>query len=302
MLALPTTSTYILTSSLLLTMFLSQNQDFMNWLLPSAKESKESVEELPEKKEPNPEKITRILPKVEKPLERPSGDQEKPGETPVSTAHKQLPSQSSNEKKATPGPSQPRQEEMDVVQAPIPLRQELPEKEAAAYDEKVARGLKLSKDRNEDLTWTGFIATWMIDHLQREQRARLVVKTKDKDFVFTGGLTEPGEIYEVNEEIREKYFSGVSRRGMTVDSNRGRHLIRALNKEHRISSTIQVWVLFSVDIDYMILAAQDDAARKAGLDLEEVAETTGIFKQRGGLPFDYKVSKIKTRKGEWRDL
>ena len=208
-------------------------------------------------------------------------------------------SSSKNEKKPKPSPSQPKEEMEGVVQAPTPLKQELPEKESAAFKEKVAKGKKLLDDGINAPRWAGYIDTWMIDHLQKEQKVRLFVKTANKIFVFTGGLTKPGDVIEVVEKNKKTICSGLSMRGIIILSKRARNLFLKLKADEFQS---QAFALFSVEIDAMILAAQGAAARKVRLDLEDVEETKGRFEQRGGLLFDYKVSKIKTREGKWLNL
>ena len=140
MLSLPRTSTYFLTSSFFLTMVLSQDQDFMNWVFSPAEES---VEERSEEKEPNPGKFTMILPKVEETPEPPRHElpreRQLPLEAPTPINYKETPSIPGNEKKSGPSSLPPKV----VVQVPGQLRQTLPEEEEDSFNEKVERGKRL---------------------------------------------------------------------------------------------------------------------------------------------------------------
>ena len=232
-------------------------------------------------------------------VEENPGLNEKPSlAPPTSINYQQAPLKGKAENKAKPDSSQPKEEIKEVVEAPVPLKEELPEEHEATFQEKVARGKELKEDGINAPGWTADVDTWMIDHLQKKGEVRLFVRTANSVFAFTGGLTKPGFAIEVDKKNELRVLSGFSMRGMNIDSKRARNLLRKL-KAHRV---IEAFALFSAEIDAMILASQEAAARKVALRLEDVGETKGSFEQKGGLPFNYKVLEIKNRSGEWTNL
>lgn len=296
MLSLPTTGTYVLTSSLLFTVVLSQNQGFMSWLSPSVQEEaihrkKELVDQQPREEmiAPKPEKLPdRVRPKPA-PAEK----------------YKSAPDVSRSEKKAAPTPPKSKNKTEFVDKAQVRLKDKLSEKAEADFIKKVARGEKLKNDGIDAPAYTAEMDPWMIDHLQDNGRIKLFVScrrtNKTSSFVFPGGLSRPGKARSIINT--EEIFDGFSCRGVPLSSSVAINLLDSISAQFSIpAEKCSVGAVFRSDIDAMVLAAQENAAKKMNLELKEVESTRGKFEQEGGLPFNYKVSAIKPYEGEWLRL
>ena len=287
MLSLPTRITFILTSTLFITVVLSQNQDFMNWLLSSPETG---VKVRP----PQQRKASMIAPKPEKAPERARPKPRPPKD------YQSAPEVSKGEKKARPIPPKSKKKKEFVAKAQIQLRDKLSEKEEVGFKKRVARGEKLKAEGIDAPVYLAAMKPWMIDHLWASGRIKLFVTCtkRPNSFVFTGGLSRPGEVHSISDI--KKTFDGFSSRGVPLSSEVARNLLNSVYAEFSIpADQCNAGAVFRSDIDAMVLAAQEAAAQQMNLDLKEVESTRGSFEQEGGLPFNYKVSEILPREGEW---
>ena len=297
MLSLPTRGTYIFSSVMVLVGAVSMNESFRRWLLDSSElvvEDRSKQNNLSRPVEmvapPAPEKA----PELEKLVEAEKVPEPAPS---VNLEYKSAPQVSQSRKKAEPVP-QPRREEVeDTAQSEVKLKEELPEKEAADFERLVARGIKMRKTGIEAPGYRALMAPELIDNLQARGLIQLFVINKRagaRGFIFSGGLSRPGQV----RIAQPQELAGFSGRGVPLDRARGRRLLNLVGQTFKFSTSDCVAViLFRSDIDAMVLASQDAAARQMGIAFKDVTMTMGKFITSKGIPFNYRISEIKGPQG-----
>ena len=296
MLSLPTTSTYIVTSALLLTVVMAQNDALMSWLLGSPEVS---VEERAKKKAPRKQEDKMIAPrpkKVEAKLQKVPAPTRKEMQAP--TKYNAAPRVSKSKKQEEPTPPRAKEKVNLAVKAELKIQDKLSKKEAADYTKSVAKGKRLMKGGIDTPPFDVVLGSGLIDSLQANGLIKLFVKNekRQKGYVFSGGWSLPGKVWEA----APGDIVGFSYRLMTLEAGKGRILSRLVSKTFVFSaSECEAFILFRSDIDAMILAAQDTAAQQVGAKLKDVEMTRGEFRTSDtGLPFNYKITSLSVG-GKW---
>ena len=291
MLSLPTRGMYLFSSAMVLVGVVSMNEGFRNWLLDS---SELVVEERSKQKKPS-----RPVEMVAPPEPEKAPEPERPAEpeSPVRLEYKSAPQVSQSRKKAEPLP-QPRREEVEeTAKSEVKLKDELPEKEAADFERMVARGIKMRKTGIEAPGYRAMMEPELIDNLQARGLIQLIVINKragSGGFLFSGGLSQPGQA-RIAQPQELSSFSG---RGVPLDRTRGRKLLSLVGQAFKFStSDCEAVILFRSDIDAMVLASQDAAARQTGIAFKDVTMTRGKFITSKGIPFNYRISEIEGPRG-----
>ena len=303
MLSLPTRGVYIFSSVMVLVGFVAIDESFWRWLFDS---SELVVEERSQQKKPSrpvemvappePEKAPEPEKLVE-PEKAPEPERPVEPEPPVRLEYKSAPQVSVRRKKAEPLPQRRREEVEETAKGDLKLKDELPEKEAADFERMVAQGIKMRKTGIEAPGYRAMMEPELIDNLQARGLIQLFVfnnRTGAGGFLFSGGLSRPGKV----RIAQSQELAGFSGRMVPLDRARGRRLLGLVGQEFKFSTSDCVAViLFRSDIDAMVLASQDAAARKTGIAFKDVTMTKGKFITSKGIPFNYRISEIEGPRG-----
>lgn len=291
MLTLPTRNTYIFTSIMVMVAVLFLNEDFRGWLFdpPGV-----VVEERSGKRKPA-RPVEMVAPP--EPEKAPEAQSPKPPAPPVRIEYKSAPQVAVSKKKAEPRPERSREEVETTAKAEVKLNEELPEKEAADFERMVARGNKIMKNGIHSPAYRAMMESELIDNLQARGLIELFVINKRAGaggFLFSGGLSRPGQA-RIAQPQELASFSG---RAVPLDRARGRKLLNLVGQAFKFSTSDCVAViLFRSDIDAMVLASQDAAARQKGIAFKDVTMTKGKFITSKGIPFNYRISEIEGPRG-----
>ena len=291
MLSLPTRGVYIFSSVMVLVGFVAIDESFWRWLLDS---SELVVEERSQQKKPS-RPVEMVAPP--EPEKAPEPERPVEPEPPVRLEYKSAPQVSESRKKAEPLPQRRREEVEETAKGDLKLKDELPEKEAADFERMVAQGIKMRKTGIEAPGYRAMMEPELIDNLQARGLIQLFVinqRAGAGGFLFSGGLSQPGQA----RIAQPQELSGFSDRGVPLDRTRGRKLLNLVGQAFKFSTSDCVAViLFRSDIDAMVLASQDAAARQTGIAFKDVTMTRGKFITSKGIPFNYRISEIEGPRG-----
>ena len=297
MLSLPTRGVYIFSSVMVLVGFVAIDESFWRWLLDS---SEMVIEDRSRQKKPSRpvEMVAPPEPEKAPETERPAEPEKAPEpESMIRLEYKSAPQVSQVRKKAEPLPQRRREEVEETAKADLKLKDELPEKEAADFERLVARGIKMRKTGIEAPGYRAMMAPELIDNLQARGLIQLFVINKragSGGFLFSGGLSQPGQA----RIAQPQELSGFSGRGVPLDRTRGRKILSLVGRAFKFStSDCEAVILFRSDIDAMVLASQDAAARQTGIAFKDVTMTRGKFITSKGIPFNYRISEIEGPRG-----
>ncbi len=181
----------------------------------------------------------------------------------------------------------------------VSLERALPTAEAAQFLQLRQEGIALRQSAVDGRVPSYFadIPPQLIDAWVARGLARLVVVVRHPEgtvngiYSFDGRLAFPGRGRLI---VHTSELSGFSTRYIALSATQGDRLLQGVPVSRGTTLRVTPGILIRADLDAVVLAMQQRAARELKLSLDQITMTYGRFKIVNGLPFTYEVDRVHT--------
>lgn len=192
------------------------------------------------------------------------------------------------------------------AEVPLLLETELPDREAELFEALRDEGLVLQREDGVIPAYAADIPPDLIDQWLARGLAKLVVVAQHSQdaangiYVFDGqAVGAPGRcrVVAVTSEL-----TGFSPRYISLSRSQGQRLIARVPASNAGTMRLTPGILIRADLDAVVLAVQERAARALAISLDQIGVTYGRFMVVNGLPFSYEIDRVQTVYGHIRKV